>query len=177
MHWRTSKKSLRVAASGATATAALAAFGATGHAAPALSPRNTSLAAVNPAACPWKGASGPRKFDGHGYYKGSCASFAAWAIRTDGRHHRRSPDFLGVAGDWTGAATSAVPHVGDIAQWDPGVHGFGSEGHVAYVVAVGHDGTVTLHEYGYRSAYNDFRPGSLSIRSTSASDPSRYLRF
>ncbi|MCW7943907.1 hypothetical protein AAW14_18110 [Streptomyces hygroscopicus] len=189
MHRRTSKKSLRVVAAGVTATAALAVFGTTGHAAPAAttapgstatlarSPRLPSLTAADPAAYPWKDATGPRTADGHGYPRRSCTSFAAWAIRADGRPHRKSPDFRGEARHWTGAVTSTVPHVGDIAQWDPGVHGAGGQGHVAYVAAVGDDGTVTLHEYGYRSAYNDFRPDSLSIRTTSASDPSRYLRF
>lgn len=175
-------KPLRVVAAGVTATAALMAVGSTGHSVSAATAtaghsRTVSPAAANPAAYPWKDTTGPREPDGHGYVQRSCTSFAAWALRTDGRHHRKSADFLGRARDWSGVRTSPVPHVGDIAQWDPGVHGAGEEGHVAYVSAVGDGGTITLHEYGYPSAYNDFRPDSLSIRTTSASDPSRYLRF
>lgn len=181
MHRRTSNKSLRVVAAGLTATAALAVFGSTGHATPRSAPvsdmRVSTVVSVDPAAYPWKDATGTLQLDGHGYYKRSCASFAAWAVRTDGRHHTKSPDFLGDAWRWTGATTSAVPRAGDVAQWDPGVHGAGSQGHVAYVAGVGDDGTVTVHEYNHRSEYNGFRPDSLSIRTTSASDPSRYLRF
>src|SRR6266540_174451 len=127
MHRRMSEKSLRVVVAGATATAALAVFGSTSHATPSAAPvsatRITSPAAADPAAYPWKDATGARQLDGHGYYKRSCASFAAWALRSDGLHHTTSPDFLGDARQWRGATAGAVPHVGDIAQWDPGVHG------------------------------------------------------
>ena len=53
--------------------------------------------------------------DGHGYYEGECVSFAAWAVRTDGRAHTKLPDFLANANQWTGAYVDATPHVGDVA--------------------------------------------------------------
>ncbi|MFJ9966284.1 CHAP domain-containing protein [Streptomyces avermitilis] len=186
MHRRTSKKWPRVVAAGVTATAFLALFGSTGHATPAAGPVSSTpvssmpvraTTALNPTAYRWKNAHGTRILDGHGYFKRSCVSFAAWAIRTDGRPHTKSPDFLGDAGRWRGAATSSVPHVGDIAQWDPGVHGTGRRGHVAYVAAVRNDGRVTLYEYSYRSEFNDQRADVLSVRAAAASDASRYLRF
>ncbi|MEU9367887.1 CHAP domain-containing protein [Streptomyces avermitilis] len=181
MHRRTSKKWPRVVAAGVTATAFLALFGFTGHATPAATPVPSApvpaTTALDPTAYRWKNAHGTRELDGHGYFKRSCVSFAAWAIRTDGRPHTKSPDFLGDAGRWKAAATSSVPHVGDIAQWDPGVHGTGRRGHVAYVAAVDDDGRVTLYEYNYRSEFNDQRPDVLSVRATAASDASRYLRF
>jgi surface antigen len=82
--------------------------------------------------------------DGHGYYEGECTSFAAWAIRSDGWPHTKSPDNLGNADQWTGAYTDSGPHVGDIAQWDPNVNGAGSLGHVAYVAAFNSDGWSSL---------------------------------
>src|SRR5207244_2238746 len=99
----------------------------------------------NPAAYPWPAQDG-WVLDGHGYYQGECVSFAAWALRTDGRAHTKSTDFLANANQWTGAYVDATPHVGDVAQWDAGRNGAGSAGHVAYVTAVNTNGTVTVAE-------------------------------
>lgn len=109
--------------------------------------------------------------DEHGYYQGECVSFAAWAVRTDGRTHSKSPDFLGDAKNWTGASVDATPRVGDVAQWDGGYHYAGSYGHVAYVTAVASNGSVTVNEYNWG---NFHRFGS---RTFAASEPSRYLHY
>jgi|SRR5579859_7000146 len=112
--------------------------------------------------------------DGHGYYQGECVSFAAWAIRTDGRSHTKSPDRLGNASAWTGAYVDSAPQVGDVAQWDANSHGAGSAGHVAYVTAVNTDGTITVNEYNWgtfhRLNVRSFVPGS-------AYAANRYLHF
>jgi len=112
--------------------------------------------------------------DGHGYYEAECVSFAAWAVRTDGRAHTKSTDRMGNANLWTGAYVDATPHAGDVAQWDANVHGAGSSGHVAYVTAVNSDGSVTVNEYNWgtfhRLDVRTFLPGS-------AYSASRYLHF
>jgi len=124
----------------------------------------------DPAAYPWP-TQDSWVSDGHGYYQGECVSFAAWALRTDGRAHTKLADWQGNASAWTGAYTDPVPQVGDIAQWDPYVNGAGSAGHVAYVTAVNTDGTVTIDEYNWGTFHR------LNIRTITTSTPSRYLHF
>src|SRR2546421_1533652 len=109
--------------------------------------------------------------DGHGYYQGECVSFAAWAVRTDGRAHTKSPDFMGNASAWTGAYVDATPHAGDVAQWDPGWNGAGSAGHVAYVATVNSDGSVLINEYNWGNFHR------FNSRTVARSVPSRYLHF
>ena len=134
---------------------------------------------VDPASYPWPATDG-WVADGHGYYVGECTSFAAWAVRASGRP---SPDWLGNANMWHSANTSAEPHAGDVAQWDPNYHDAGSAGHVAFVAAV-NGRTITIYEY------NNTAPGAggfhrLTIRTVKLDDepgtrslyPSRYLRF
>ncbi|KPI11164.1 CHAP domain containing protein [Actinobacteria bacterium OK074] len=202
MHRRTSRKWPRVVAAGVTATAALALFGSTGHAVPAPTDRPPTVTVVNPASAspadtpegapgstsvtsvtvidpadyPWKNATDIHTSDGHGYYKRSCASFAAWALRAGGRVTAKSADFLGDAGRWHGTASSTVPHVGDIAQWDPWTGGAGALGHVAYVAEVRGE-RVTVYEYNFRSAFNGNRGERLGVRTVNAAAVSRYLRF
>ena len=134
--------------------------------------------ALNPSAYPWPSVA-PTTYidDGHGYYEGECVSFAAWAIRTDGMPHTKSPDHLGNANQWTGAYIDSGPHVGDIAQWDPNVGGAGSLGHVAYVAAVNGDGTIKVYEYNFLDSYNNNTGHRLSIRTVATSSASRYLHF
>lgn len=125
---------------------------------------------LNPNAYPW-----PRQdgwiTDGHGYYEGECTSFAAWAVRSDGLRHATSPDWLGNADMWHGASVDPSPHAGDVAQWDDNHHQAGSMGHVAYVAAVYYNGTIKVEEYNWGNFHR------LSIRTISASEPSRYLLF
>jgi surface antigen len=132
-----------------------------------------AVTTYNVSSYPWPAQDGFVS-DGHGYYQGECVSFAAWAVRTDGRAHTKSPDFLGNASAWTGAYVDAVPHAGDVAQWDANYHGAGSSGHVAYVTAVNSDGSVTVNEYNWgtfhRLNVRTFLPGS-------AYSASRYLHF
>jgi surface antigen len=109
--------------------------------------------------------------DSHGYYQAECVSFAAWAVRTDGRAHTKSPDFLGNANLWTGAYVDTKPQAGDVAQWDGGYGGAGSVGHVAYVTSVNADGTVTINEYNWGNFHR------LNVRTIPANTPSRYLHF
>ncbi len=109
--------------------------------------------------------------DGHGYYQGECVSFAAWALRTDGRAHTKLADFQGNASAWTGAYTDPTPQVGDIAQWDPYVNGAGSAGHVAYVTAV----NTTAPSPSTSTNWGTFH--RLNIRTITASTPRRYLHF
>jgi surface antigen len=109
--------------------------------------------------------------DGHGYYQGECVSFAAWAVRTDGRAHTKLPDFMGNANQWTGTTVNTTPQVGDVAQWDGGRNGAGSAGHVAYVTAVNTNGTVTVAEYNWGNFHR------LNTRTIPVTTPSRYLHF
>jgi len=95
----------------------------------------------------------------------------AWAIRVDGRPHAKSPDFLGNAYQWRGYAWIADPQVGDIAQWDAGYDGADGLGHVAYIVGVNPDSTLTLYEYNW------IRFHRFDIRTIDRDAPSRYMRF
>ncbi|MDQ0785779.1 CHAP domain-containing protein [Streptomyces sp. B3I8] len=191
MQWRTSRKwscllvagvaaALTLGAPGPAEGAASASVTGAGAAGPpGVRPvRGAATAArgLDPSAYPWRGDGRTWEADGHGYYVRSCASFAAWAVRADGRPRRHSPDFLGDARSWRGATTVRAPRAGDIAQWDPGAGGAGRQGHVAYVAAT--DGArVTLYEYNFRSATNGHRPQALNVRTVPARNPSRYLRF
>ena len=129
-----------------------------------------TVSTYNSANYPWPAQDGWVS-DGHGYWQGECVSFAAWAVRTDGRAHTKSPDFMGNASAWTGAYVDTTPHAGDVAQWDPGHNGAGSAGHVAYVAAVNSDGSVTVNEYNWGNFHR------LNVRTFPANTPSRYLHF
>jgi surface antigen/uncharacterized protein YraI len=65
------------------------------------------------------------------------------------------PAVRGNAGEWLseaqrgGIATGSTPAVGAVAVFLPYVGGAGQYGHVAYVEAVGGDGTVTISEYNW----------------------------
>jgi len=124
----------------------------------------------NASAYPWPTQDGWVS-DAHGYYEAECVSFAAWAVRTDGRAHTRGTDFLGNANAWTGASEDSTPRAGDVAQWDAGVNGAGSVGHVAYVAAVNSDGSVVINEYNWGNFHR------FNTRTVSANTPSRYLHF
>jgi surface antigen len=130
----------------------------------------SALPMYNATAYPWPTQDG-WVGDGHGYYEGECVSFAAWAVRTDGRAHTKSIDRLGNANLWTGAYVDTVPKVGDVAQWYAGRNGAGSVGHVAYVAAVNADGTVLIHEYNWGNFHR------FNARTIAANIPSRYLHF
>lgn len=138
---------------------------------------NIGTSSLNPNSYPWRVGPSTWIADGHGYYEGECTSFAAWAIRSDGRSHTKSPDWLGNADSWTGATSTSVPYVGEVAQWDPYVNGAGSAGHVAYVAAVNTDDTITIDEYNWLDSYNGDTGHALSVRTISAQAPSRYLKF
>lgn len=140
-------------------------------------PHCNAGSSLNPNNYPWRVAPDQFVDDGHGYFEGECVSFAAWAIRSDGRAHSKSPDFLGNANQWHGASSTSTPAVGEIAQWDGNVHGAGSLGHVAYVAAVNSNGTIQVYEYNWLDSYDNFTAHRLSIRTIPATDPSRYLRF
>ncbi|MEN3309573.1 MAG: hypothetical protein V7603_5775 [Micromonosporaceae bacterium] len=137
---------------------------------PAPPPPPADTAALNPADYLWPAQDGWAG-DGHGYYQGECVSFAAWAVRSDGREHTASPDYLGNADAWSGAYVDATPHDGDVAQWDAGRNGAGSVGHVAYVAAVNSDGTVRVWEYNWGTFHR------ANARTIPAGTPSRYLHF
>ncbi|HVV24254.1 MAG TPA: CHAP domain-containing protein [Pseudonocardiaceae bacterium] len=138
---------------------------------------NTGSVSINADNYPWR--VGPDQWvdDGHGYYAGECVSFAAWAIRSDGRSHTKSPDFLGNANMWHGASSTTIPYPGEVAQWDPNVNGAGSAGHVAYVQSVNQDDTITVYEYNWLDGYDGYVGHRLSVRTISAQAPSRYLKF
>jgi surface antigen len=140
-------------------------------------PHCTNTSNLDPSKYPW--SVGPDQWvdDTHGYWAGECVSFAAWAIRTDGLPHTKSPDFLGNADMWHGAYSTSTPAVGEIAQWDDNHNGAGGSGHVAYVAAVNSNGTIKVYEYNWTDSYDGYTLHRLSIRTIPASDPSRYLHF
>ncbi|GAA2365353.1 MULTISPECIES: CHAP domain-containing protein [Streptomyces] len=162
------------------AVTALASGGATAFpATTAMAASATASAAtdVDPFHYPWRGDN-PRHTDGHGYYRASCVSFAAWAIRSDSLPRSASPDFLGDARAWKAPRTTTTsPRVGDVAQWAAHHAGAGAQGHVAYVTAVHKDGTVQVHEYNWRGSFNNHQPNRLNVRTIPVSEPTRYLRF
>jgi surface antigen/uncharacterized protein YraI len=125
--------------------------------------------------------------DGHGYQEGQCTSFAAWEIRNDGIYHPHTPDFHGNAQSWvtdSGATVVSTPHVGDIAEWDAGVHGAGGVGHVAYVAAVyPDDNEILVYEYNWTDSWDNYTFLRLSERWVQLGStgfdgpPSHYLQF
>jgi surface antigen len=132
---------------------------------------------ANPAYYPWAPV-GNDSADGHGYLTGECTSFASWEVRADSRIANKSPDWMGNAEYWTGLSSSSMPHVGDVAQWDPNHNGAGANGHVAIVAAVYYDSQqILVYEYNFKDSYNGDQPLRLSERTISWSAPSRYLQF
>ncbi|MEU4445221.1 CHAP domain-containing protein [Actinosynnema sp. NPDC050801] len=101
---------------------------------------------------PYSGAS-PNQVDPWNFYYRECTSFAAWRIRLRneiGFTNSYKGVRWGNAENWDNAArsvgltVSSTPAVRTVAQTDAGTYG-----HVAWVVAVNSDGTVTIEEYNY----------------------------
>jgi surface antigen len=141
---------------------------------------------ADPSGYPWPSVSetGTDPVDGYGYQQGQCTSFAAWEIRSDRLPHTKSPDGMGNAYSWTGLTSTSTPHVGEVAQWDPNVHGAGYNGHVAYVAAVYPDtNTILVYEYNWTDAFDNNQYLRLSERTVYLNHtdytgpPSRYLKF
>ncbi|WP_322760025.1 CHAP domain-containing protein, partial [Frankia sp. Cr2] len=80
----------------------------------------------------------------------NCTNYVAWRLSRNGVPE---PDYLlGNAGAWDdnaragGVRVDKTPAVGSVAQWDPGVDGASSSGHVAYVQEVGTDSIVIAED-------------------------------
>lgn len=144
-----------------------------------LPPRHPRAGVPDPSGYPWPDTpSDTRIDDGHGYYAGECVSFVAWMIRAEHRPLARPADFLGDANRWTGASSSATPHVGDVAQWYAGRSGADDYGHVAFVSAVDDKAdTAEVVEYNWLDAYDGYTGRRLSVRTIPWDEPSRYLQF
>lgn len=99
------------------------------------------------------------------FYYRQCTSFAAFRINWNGTRSGKTFTNMylgyhfGDAHTWDDAARSAgvpiygSPAVGRIAQWNGGVGGASSLGHVAYVAAVYSDGSFLAEEYNWATAY------------------------
>lgn len=97
--------------------------------------------------------------DAWNFYNRQCTSFAAHRINQNGTRTGRTFTNMyngvnfGDAHTWddaaraTGVAVYTTPAVGRIAQWNGGVNGASSLGHVAYVSAVYSDGSILIEEY------------------------------
>lgn len=103
--------------------------------------------------------------DGRGYGCRQCASYVAWKIASvTGKYYS-----WGNAVDFTGSAIAAgyqegAAQPGSIAVMDPGKAGQ-SYGHVAWVEAVGSNGTIVVSQYNYDygSGYGMYSMMELSV--------------
>ncbi len=121
----------------------------------------------SPEVCPAQDAesypyahSAPDKPDRWGFYTRECTSFVAWRLNQAGialrDHDYPAPGIhWGDAAHWADAARQAgipvdrTPVPGAVAQFPPGVDGASSHGHVAWVLQVNADGTVTVEDYNW----------------------------
>lgn len=123
--------------------------------------------------------------DAWGYYIRQCTSFAAYRVNTNGtrsgqRYHNW---YLGVnfgdAHTWDdrarekGIPVSTTPAVGRIAQWNPGVGGASSAGHVAYVAEVYSNDDILIEEYNW--SYGKY--GTRRITRYGGAWPSNFIDF
>ena len=107
---------------------------------------------------------------------GNCTWYANGRSKQLGRNPAKVDRMAGNAGNWGnqavagGVATSNVPQVGAIAQWNAG--GSMPYGHVAVVERVNGDGTVLISESSYGSGTWNFlyRQRTIAVNS-----PSRYI--
>jgi surface antigen len=111
------------------------------------------------------------------FYTRECTSFVAWRM-----NHQYGVSFTNTMGggrwgnaeNWDsngralGYTVDHVPTPGSIAQFDPGVGGASSLGHVALVASVG-SGNVTIEEYNWSYLHG------YDYRTISASTPSWYI--
>ncbi|SDY90989.1 Surface antigen [Amycolatopsis xylanica] len=96
-------------------------------------------------------------------YIRQCTSFVAWRMEQVNGYFHNNMWRNGIAGHWgnayewndnaikLGYPVDHTPRAGAIAQFEPGVSGASSAGHVAYISAV-NGSTVTIEEYNW-SAY------------------------
>lgn len=111
--------------------------------------------------------------DRWGFTKRQCVSFAAWRLAQHGHTISNSRNRWGSAYHWDetarslGKVVSTTPQVGTIAQWNGnessayygggsttpnGTMRAGSYGHVAYVIKVWADHSVTVEQYNMNGA-------------------------
>jgi surface antigen len=123
-------------------------------------------------------SSTPDTVDSWNFYTRECTSFVAWRINNDlgipftNQYGNPAGGRWGNAEHWDDAAASiglAVdgnPAAHSVAVWNPYVGGTGSAGHVAFVMSVNGDGTITVEEYNWASFAYDQRtisPSGLSF--------------
>lgn len=104
-----------------------------------------------------------------------CVSFAAWRLFS--RNGVTLPWYGGFAYQWgyhAGYIPDSTPAVGAIAWWSASATL--KYGHVAWVEAV-NGSTITVEEYNYPSASNNYQYGMWGERTISASSPSGYIHF
>lgn len=92
-----------------------------------------------------------------GYASNQCTSFAAWRLNNDFGLSFPS-GYSGVFGNadtWATGARSAgipvdsTPSLDSVVEFDPGVDGAGSVGHVAFVIGVNSNGTFNVEQYNF----------------------------
>lgn len=133
---------------------------------------------------PYKSAS-TSGVDPWNFYNRQCTSFAAWRINWNGTSTGKVftnwylGEHFGNAHLWDDAARAAGvpiyanPAVGRIAQWNGGVGGMSSLGHVAYVAAVYSDGSFLAEEYNV----NAYAYGTRRIYPGGGRWPSHFIGF
>ena len=117
--------------------------------------------------------SSPDGVDAWNLYTRECTSFVAWRLNHDmgipfSNQYRNPAGGWGNADHWADAAASAgiavdgAPAPRSVAAWSPYVRGAGWAGHVAFVMSVNGDGTITVEEYNWASYAYDQRTISPS---------------
>lgn len=108
----------------------------------------------------------------------NCTNYVAWRLESEGI--ARPSVSLGNAATWAersataGLTVDQTPAVGAVAQWGGFVGGHGYAGHVAYIEAVGDDGTVLISE-DYWHGGNQLGP--LTYRTIDASSIANVIHF
>lgn len=107
--------------------------------------------------------SNPNIVDRWAMYSGQCTSWVAWRMEQLNGYFHNNMWRNGISGHWgnahewndnavrLGYRVDRTPRVGAIAQWEPGVGGASSRGHVAYIAAVSGT-TVSVQEYNWATA-------------------------
>lgn len=118
------------------------------------------------------------------FYNRQCTSFAAFRINWNGTRsgqtftNRYLGYHFGNAESWDDTARAAgvpvysTPAVGRIAQWNPGVGGASSYGHVAYVADVYSSTDILIEEYNW--SYGAYTTRRIT---TASGWPSNFIDF
>jgi len=133
-----------------------------------------SISLPNPGNYPWKNLVRDSKNDTWGYPVGECTSFVCWYLNALGIAFRPNwrGQWFGNASTWAAAASAAgvgvdrTPAIASVLNIPPLAAFEDPDGHVAMVVGIASNGTVTVQDYNWGYGYHQHTFSAAQVAET-----------